>query len=196
MRRLPLALLLAAAAAPAQAGDGAVDPKAQAYFTDNVLVDQDGREVRFYSDVLKDRTVVIDFIFTRCSGACPLLTQKLRQLKDELGDRVGEDVLFVSISIDPKRDTPEDLRAFAERHRAAGPGWIWLTGEKESVDGVVKRLGQYVESIEGHSTIFIAGNVARKHWAKLRSDSPAEVLAEHVRRLADGAAAVVPAAAR
>src|SRR3954466_1919498 len=103
--------------------------KQRTYFTDTELVTQDGARVRFFSDVLRDQVVVIHFIFTHCPDACPLLTQKLVQAKAKLGDALGHGVRFVSISVDPARDTPAELRAFARRQGAVSRGWTFLTGE-------------------------------------------------------------------
>lgn len=187
MTRIPIATLAAALllGAPARAADGAPDrvEKQRRYFTNTSLVAQDGRAVRFFDDVLADHVVLIDFIFTRCTGACPLLTQKLVQVKDELGDAFGRGARFVSISVDAEHDGPSQLRAFAEKHGASVSGWTFLTGKKADVDGVVKRLGQYVEAPEDHSTVFIVGNTRTGHWARLRPDSPAAVLAEQLRTL-------------
>jgi protein SCO1/2 len=161
------------------------EDKDRSYFTDNVLVTQEGEQVRFYSDVLKDRVVLISFLFTRCGTACPLLARKLKQLQTRLGERFGKEVHFISISVDPEHDTPEKLKAFARKHQVAHPGWTFLTGKKEDVDQVIARLGQYVEDIEGHSTLFIAGNVKKRHWTKLPPDLPPAAMAEKVRLLAE-----------
>jgi protein SCO1/2 len=174
------ALLLAH---PAAAASSDRVEKQRSYFGSAALVAQDGREVRFFEDVLQDRVVLIDFVFTRCTGACPLLTQKLVQVKAELGSTFGSGVRFVSISVDPQHDGPAQLRAFAEKHGAAVPGWTFLTGKKADVDGVVKRLGQYVEAPEDHSTVFIVGNTRTAHWARLRPDAPAAIIAEQLRTL-------------
>lgn len=185
----PLRTGLAAAvlilAIPALAAAGAPDrvEKQRAYFSDTVLLAQDGREVRFFEDVLRDQVVVIDFIYTRCPSACPLLTQKLVSVKAELGAAFGRGVRFVSISVDPKHDGPAQLREFAKKHGAAVDGWTFLTGRKADVDLVVRRLGQYVEAPEDHSTVFIAGNTRTNHWTRIRPDSPAPVIAEQLRRL-------------
>lgn len=155
------------------------------YFTDLPLQTQDGKTVRFYSDVLKDRVVVINFIFTSCEDACPLLTTMLIQVKDALGERFGREVFFVSISIDPDRDTPEALKAFAGRQRADLPGWIWLTGEKTNVDRIVKKLGSYTPEINSHSTLLLAGNVKTRHWAKIKPTSPVPAIAMQLHGFAD-----------
>ena len=145
----------------------AEDARARAYFTDTVLLDQDGRELRFYSDVLKDRIVVINFIFTDCQDACPLSTQKLKAVRDQLGDSFGRDVFFVSISIDPENDTPQAMREFAEKQNALLPRWIYLTGSVDDVNNVVKRLGQFSDDVQAHSTMMLAGNVPKAHWTKI-----------------------------
>lgn len=168
------------AAAPASRED-----RARAYFTDSVLRDQDGRAVRFYSDVLEGNVVVVNFIFTRCTDACPLLTRRMNAVRRALGDRFGRDVRFVSISVDPEFDTPQELRRFADRQGATFPGWTWLTGKKEDVDRVRGRLGEAAENPGDHSTGFLAANVRRGHWIKIRPDASPAIVAEQVRELAD-----------
>lgn len=107
------------------------------YFPNTLLTDQDGRQVRFFDDLIKDKVVVINFIFTSCSDSCPLETARLRQVQKLLGDRVGQDIFFYSISIDPLSDTPEVLKAYAQRFKV-GPGWKFLTGEFEAVTDLRK----------------------------------------------------------
>src|SRR5712664_1293479 len=97
-------------------------PWAAEYFPNVPLTTQDGTVVHFYDDLLKGNAVVINLIYTRCSASCPLETAKLVQVQRLLGDRVGRDVFLYSISIDPKHDTPEVLKAYAERFHL-GPGW-------------------------------------------------------------------------
>jgi protein SCO1/2 len=176
----------AAAVAPAPAATPARNEAAsKKYFTDLELVTQNGEAVRFYSDVLKDRVVLINFIFTRCEDACPLLVHKLIKVKELLGDKVGDTVYFVSISIDPERDTPEDMKGFAERLNAQMPGWIFLTGAPDNVNHIVKKLGQYSPDVEAHSTLLLAGNVKSRHWMKIPPNIPPGGIAEKLRLLAD-----------
>ena len=189
-----LALPLAARAAP---GGPAGDPEAKArdWFTDTVLVTQEGKPVRFYTDVLREKVVVIDFIFTRCVGACPVLTMRMNAVRRELGDLFGEKVRYVSISIDPEYDTPQELAKFAAKHGAEHPEWLFLTGKKEDVKAVVARLGQWTDDPAEHSTLFIAGNARERHWTKIRMDAPVEAFALQVRKLVGGSAlTLVPAA--
>jgi len=185
---LPLLLVVStgkaapASNAGAKAAAGATpaerEAKARSYFTETVLVDQNGKHRRFFSDVLKDKTVVINFIFTNCGEACPLITHKLSAVKKQSVDLFGKQLRFVSISIDPERDTPEALRKFAKKFDAEHPEWVFLTGDKESVMAVVKRLGAYTGSVEAHSTLLLAGNVPEARWRKLKPDLPPEVIAE------------------
>lgn len=183
-----LALALVAPAAgraddPPAAAE-AREARARAWFTDTLLVDQDGREVRFYSDVLKGRTVCLSFQFTQCKEACPLIMARLDRVRRDLGEAFGRDLHFVVLSVDPEHDTPEALRAFARRHGAEGPGWTFLTGPRASVAAVLGKLGTWVEDPSDHTTGLLAGNTRTHHWTKIRPDvSPAGV-AEVLRGLA------------
>lgn len=177
-----------AAATPAATSEtpAQAEARAKTYFTDTELLTQSGRKVRFYSDVLAGKVVVVNFMFTRCEYACPLMTARLATLSRQLGDRFAKDVEFVSISVDP-RDTPADLAAFAKKHGVPAKGWTFLTGPREAVEGVTKRLGQWVEAPEDHGTLLLAGNTRTRHWQKLRSDSATEALAAQVLALAGDA---------
>lgn len=173
------------AAAPPGAAATA-EEQARNYFTDLPLVTQDGQQVRFYSDVLKDKVVLINFIFTHCEDACPLLTRKLIETREALGDALGDRLRFVSISIDPQRDTPQDLKAFAARMKVDERGWMFLTGRPDDVNLIVKKLGQYTEEVADHSTLLLAGNVSARHWMKIPPVVPPAGIAEQLRMLAEG----------
>jgi cytochrome oxidase Cu insertion factor (SCO1/SenC/PrrC family) len=164
------------AAGPATAPLAAPDAKggtrdAQTYFTDLELLTQDGRKVRFYSDVLKGRTVVINVVYTNCGDACPLITQVLNEVRRRLPDTFGKQVHFITLSSDPKRDSPAAMKQFAIKQGADVEGWTWLTGSKTNLDHILKKLGMYSEQVEAHSTQLIAGNVAAKRWSKIRPDA-------------------------
>ncbi len=137
------------------------------YFPNVTLTTHEGKTVRFYDDLLKDKIVAIDLIYTHCKDSCPLETARLAQLQKLLGDRVGKDIFFYSISIDPKADTPEILKAYAEKFHA-GPGWLFLTGKKEDIDLIAKKLGLYSEpnpeDRDGHRPILLVGNVPAGQW--------------------------------
>jgi cytochrome oxidase Cu insertion factor (SCO1/SenC/PrrC family) len=174
---------------------------ARAYFTDTVLLTQDGRQVRFYSDVMEGRTVLINVIYTNCKDACPIIVSKLNETRALVGDYFGRDIFFITLTSDPDRDSPGEMKSFAGRQSADVPGWTWLTGGKPEIEFVLKRLGQFSKHVEEHSTLLIAGNVPGKRWTKIRPDAPADVIAERLRLLAFGgqlapAAAVQPAGVR
>lgn len=154
----------------------------RSYFTDLPLLTQEGRTVRFYTDVLKDRVVLLSFIYTTCKDACPLIMNKLRQIKDRLGEGFGKQIFFVSLSVDPARDTPQALAQYAKQQKAEHPGWVLLTGEKQNIETILRKLGQFSETPETHSTMFLAGNVKTRHWAKI---SPAATVPAIVFRLQD-----------
>ena len=160
--------------------------RAREYFTNLELINQDGETVRFFDDVLKDKVVVINFIFTNCEGACPLMTHKLTMVRDRLEGKIGNPLQFVSLSLDPARDTPAAMKEFARMHNADHEGWVFLTGKPEHLDSIIKRLGQYTEDGEAHSTLMLAGNVNTAHWMKIPpQDQPPQIAEKRSKRLED-----------
>jgi protein SCO1/2 len=150
--------------------------RAQKYFTDVELTDQDGRKVRFYSDVLKGKTVIVNAFFTTCTSVCPPMNRNMEKIQAALGDRVGRDVLLVSISVDPETDTPARLKEYARKFHA-GAGWLFLTGKKENVDWALYKVGQFVEDKQDHTTVIIIGNEATGLWKKaFGMAKPAELI--------------------
>lgn len=140
------------------------------YFPNTLLTDQDGQQVHFFDDLIKDKVVVINFIFTSCSDSCPLETARLRQVQQLLGERVGQDIFFYSISIDPLSDTPEVLKAYAQRFKV-GPGWKFLTGEFTDVTELRKKLGLFIDGVDNgrakdHNLSLIVGNQTTGRWMK------------------------------
>lgn len=149
---------------------------ARGYFTDTVLLDQNGREVRFYSDLLAGKVVVIDSMFTTCTAVCPVMSRKMKAIADAAGDRLGKDVQLLSISVDPEADRPEKLREYARRHDAPAAGWAFLTGTPENVRAVLAKLGYAVEDKEAHSTLVLMGNERTGLWKKANGLASAEEL--------------------
>ena len=147
------------------------------HFPNVELITQDGKKVHFYDDLIKGKIVAIDLIYTTCKYACPLETARLAQTQKKLGDRVGQDIFFYSITIDPEHDTPEVLKTYAEQFHA-GPGWLFLTGKKEDIILLGKRLGLYtdfdkVANPDGHIAHLLIGNEATNQWMRSSAlDSP------------------------
>ena len=152
------------------AADAASD---RTYFTDTVLVNQDGQEMRFYSDLLAGKVVVIDTFFTSCQGVCPVLIKNFLSLQQSLGDRLGKDVVLISLSVDPETDTPAKLEEFADGI-GARKGWYFLAGEKANLDVVLRKLGAWVEHKEGHSPVVLVGNLRTGLWKKAMGMAPAD----------------------
>ena len=154
------------------------------YFSDVELLDQDGRRVRFYTDLLKGKTVVINAFFTTCTSVCPPMNRNLEKVQEALGDRLGKDVFIVSISVDPETDTPTRLKEYAKRFHAK-PGWTFLTGKKENVDWALYKVGQYVEAKDDHTTVIVIGNETTGLWKKALGMAKADELIGIVRSVAD-----------
>ena len=133
---------------------------------DRPLVDQDGQELMFVSDVIGDKIVVMDFVYTTCTTICPVLSALFTQVQGKLGDAVGDEVTLVSMSVDPVRDTPQRLNAYSAKHRA-GEGWVWLTGPKPVVDEVLTGLGAYTTNFEDHPTMVLIGDGRTGEWKRL-----------------------------
>ncbi|HKE55893.1 MAG TPA: SCO family protein [Pyrinomonadaceae bacterium] len=138
---------------------------AQKYFTDVLLVNQNGEKVRFYSDLLHDKVVIINSFFATCQGSCLPMNRNLEKVQEALGDHIGKDVFILSISVDPTVDTPESLKAYAKKLNAR-PGWYFLTGDKQNVDFALNKLGQYVGDKNDHLNIIIIGNERTGLWKK------------------------------
>jgi protein SCO1/2 len=174
-----------AAAAAAEAAKPEPGPSGASVTLEEVaLLDQTGASRRFRSEVVGDRIVVMDFVFTTCTTICPLLSSKMARLQERLGERLGRDVFLVSVSVDPVRDTPAKLRAYAEKWKAR-PGWTFLTGPKADVDAVLKGVGAYTASITDHPPMFLVGDGKAARWTRLNGFPDAEQLLKQIDALAD-----------
>lgn len=139
------------------------------YFPNIPLVTHEGKNVRFYDDLVAGKVVAINFIFTSCPDSCPAETARLVRVQEELGDRVGKDIFMYSISIDPEYDTPEVLKAYRAKF-GIKPGWTFLTGNEDDIILLRKRLGLYMDEIQNddgdHNLTFIVGNDRTGKWIK------------------------------
>ena len=187
MRAFLAALLLASCvpAAQAQAATGDAVWGAN-YFPNIVLVSQDGKPMRFFDDLIKGKVVAINFIYTGCSAACSMETARLRHVQELLGDRVGKDVFFISISIDPENDTPEALKAYAEKFDVA-PGWTFLTGNPQEILRLREKLGLYMPPAKSkangpldHDLSLIVGNQATGRWMKMSAMENPQLMASQL----------------
>jgi cytochrome oxidase Cu insertion factor (SCO1/SenC/PrrC family) len=129
------------------------------------VLDQDGRVRHFYSDLVKGKTVAVNFIFTNCTTICPPLGATFARVQRELGEKVGKDVYFISVSVDPLTDTPERLKAWGAKFKA-GPGWTFVTGNREEIDRLLRALGATAARREDHTPSVIIGNDEKDIWTR------------------------------
>jgi protein SCO1/2 len=137
----------------------------RSYFTDAKVVTQDGKTLRFYDDLIKDKIFVISFLFTTCKDLCPLATARLAELQTKLGDSMGRDIFFYSISIDPEIDTPARLKQYADAF-GAGPGWLFLTGAPDEMRVIRHKLGERSKVLSEHRNEVLLGNGSTGEWAR------------------------------
>ena len=151
----------------APAADTVAVDAAKTYFTDVMLTNQDGKKAQLYTDLLKDRVVVMNAFFTACSGICPVTMHRLKELQGKLtAGNLGERVHLLSFTVDPAEDTTQVLKKYSES-MGAKPGWDFLTGDKEAVDTALTKLGFKTETKETHVSAFIVGNVSTGRLAKV-----------------------------
>jgi cytochrome oxidase Cu insertion factor (SCO1/SenC/PrrC family) len=146
-------------------GEGAPATTSGMSIPDVELLDQDGRRVRFYSDLVRGKTVAINFIFTTCTTVCPPMGATFARVQRELGARAGRDVHLISISVDPATDTPERMKAWGAKFKA-GPGWTLVTGAKPQVDELLRALAASSARREDHTPTVLIGDDARGQWTR------------------------------
>lgn len=110
------------------------------YFPDVVLRTQDNKKVRFYEDLIKDKVVIINFFYAKCTGVCPGVTANLVRVQKLLGERVGRDIFMYSFTLKPEEDTPAVLKEYAKSYRTR-PGWTFLTGKPADMELLRRSLG-------------------------------------------------------
>jgi protein SCO1 len=153
---------------------------AQSGFLPNVpLVTHNGEQVNFYDDMVHNKTIMLNFFLTSCGeGRCPVAMANIRKVQELLGDRMGKDVFFLSITLRPDLDDPKALKAYAD-NLGVGPGWTFLTGKPSDVEILRRGLG-YVDpdperdrDLTNHIGMARYGNDRLNRWGavSLRSSS-------------------------
>lgn len=196
-KRSTLITLLASAAtsavsATATAWDAnrrsAAHPRA-AYFTNSPFINHEGRQIRFYEDIIRDRVVVLNMMYTACTGICPGNTANLLRVQEALRDRIGRDIHLVSISLLPELDPPSALRSYMKRF-GVGPGWTFLTGTRHSMDVVRRRLGFYDSDpvadadVFKHTGMLSIGNDRIDRWCMMPALSATHQIVRSIEELA------------
>ena len=197
-RRDVLAMLGAGGAAAVLAGSGggvaraAAAPgdssrqKTQARYLPNVeLTTHEGKKVRFYDDLVKDKIVIINFMYAQCEGICPAITANLLRVQKLLGDRIGRDIFMYSITLTPEKDTPAALKHYVQMHKVK-PGWTYLTGKPADIESLRLKLGFSTSNKEldkdrtNHIGMVKYGNEARQWWAMMPGKATPEWMVESI----------------
>lgn len=157
---------------------------ARAGFLPNVpLVTHNGEKVRFYDDLIHDKIVLFNFMLVECTdGLCPTATANLRKVQDLLGERMGRDIFFYSITLQPKKDTPKVLKEYASNFDIK-PGWSFLTGKPADIQTLRSALG-YVDwdperdkDLSNHVGMARYGNDRLDRWGGVSVRSSPENIA-------------------
>lgn len=149
------------------------------YFPNFELTTHEGKKVRFYDDLIKDKIVVINFMYAKCEGICMPITMNLKRVQKLLGDRVGRDIFMYSVTLKPEEDTPRALKQYVRAHRIK-PGWTFLTGKPDEIDTLRRKLGfkdgkaKLDKDLTNHIGMVRYGNEARQWWAMFpgRANAP------------------------
>ncbi|MFL0810347.1 MAG: copper chaperone PCu(A)C [Agarilytica sp.] len=159
------------------------------YFPNTALTTHEGRQVKFFDDLLKDKIVVVNFIYTTCPDVCPLETAQLVKVQEILGDRLGKDIFFYSITIDPEHDSVEVLKKYREQF---GAKWDFHTGKRTEIKHLRKKLGLYIDGADdgpnknNHNVSMIIGNQKTGRWMKRSPFENPYVLADQIGNWLDG----------
>jgi len=188
-RRSILTMLAASQVADSGAGRASDDGSRQStqarYFPNVELTTHEGKKVRFYDDLIKDKIVVINFMYAECKGICPGITANLLKVQKLLGARVGRDIFMYSITLKPEEDSPQDLLHYARMH-GVKPGWLFLTGKPDEIDALRRKLGfsntnpKLDKDRSNHIGMVRYGNEPRQWWAMCPGQAHAEWIVESI----------------
>lgn len=153
------------------------------YFPNFELTTHEGKRVRFYDDLIKDKIVVLNFMYVKCEGVCMPVTMNLKKVQKLLGGRVGRDIFMYSITLKPDEDTPRALKRYVQMHRIK-PGWTFLTGKPDEVNKLRRSLGfkdaktKLDRDLTNHTGMVKYGNEGRQWWAMFPGEANAPWIVE------------------
>jgi len=165
MRRVMTAALVALAILSAATTGEAQMRRGPEFFPNLPVVNQNGETLKFYDDLIKDKIVIVMFIYTSCTDICPLTTARMTLIEDKLGPAIGRDIFIVSMTVDPEVDTPEKLKAYSKSF-ATGPGWTFVTGKPEDIRAINYRLGERSKILSDHRNEIVLGNDVTGEWQR------------------------------
>jgi protein SCO1/2 len=153
------------------------------YFPNLELTTHEGKKVRFYDDLIKDKIVVINFMYVKCKGVCMPVTMNLKRVQNLLGRRMGRDIFMYSITLKPEEDTPRALKRYVQAHKIK-PGWTFLTGKPDEINTLRRSLGfkdakaKLDKDLTNHTGMVKYGNEARQWWAMFPGEANAPWIVE------------------
>lgn len=155
----------------------------QRYFPNLILTDQNGRKLKFYDDLVKDKIVIFNMFYAQCEGICTPITRNLVRLQKLLGNRVGKDIFMYSFTLKPKEDSVSALKHYAHMHKVK-PGWLFLTGAADDMETLRRKLG-YVDpdpevdkDKSNHIGVIKYGNEPLERWGGCPGMQAPEWIAE------------------
>lgn len=155
------------------------------YFPNLVLTSHEGREVKFYDDLVKDKIVVFNMFYAKCEGICSPVTRNLVRVQSLLGDRVGKDIFIYSFSLKPKEDNVSALKHYAEMHKVK-PGWLFLTGSADDMELLRRKLGfvdpdpEVDKDTSNHIGVLKYGNEPLQRWGGCPGMQAPDAIAEAI----------------
>ena len=157
----------------------------QRYFPNLVLTTHEGKKVKFYDDLVKDKIVVFNMFYAKCEGICSPVTRNLVRVQNLLGDRAGKDIFFYSFSLKPKDDTVPALKHYAEMHKVK-PGWLFLTGSADDMEILRRKLGfvdpdpEVDKDTSNHIGVLKYGNEPLQRWGGCPGMQAPDAIAEAI----------------
>jgi protein SCO1/2 len=176
---------------PDKTADPSREKTRKKYFPNFELTTHEGKRVKFYDDLIKDKIVVINFMYAQCEGICVPITENLKRVQQLLGNRVGRDIFMYSITLKPQEDTPEKLKHYVHMHHLK-PGWTFLTGKPDEIEILRRKMGLYTSNsaqdkvLTNHIGMVRYGNEARQWWAMFPGRANAPWIVESILWMEDG----------
>lgn len=148
------------------------------------VVDQFGKSRHFYRDLVRGKTVVINFIYTTCEAVCPIQGKAFAKIQQALSHQSATQLELISITLDPQRDSPARLKSWGNQF-GAKPGWTFVTGDKSAIDQLLEVLTGDPSGKREHASVMLIGNARNNRWSRTYSFAPPERVLEIVESLND-----------
>jgi protein SCO1 len=156
------------------------------YFPNIDLVTSEGRKVKFYDDLIKDKIVILNLMYAECDGVCPTTTANLKSVRKILRKEVKHDIFIYSLTLKPEHDTPEALNGYARMHGIHDPDWLLLTGKPNDMDLLRHKIGfadpnpEIDRDKSRHSGMLRYGNEPMAIWGTCQGSAEPEWIAQEI----------------